>query len=164
MIFINYALLIAFSAYFWPQSEQTMEDACVFCRIVSGELPASKVYENDEVLAVMDIQPINLGHVLVMPKQCYQHINQMPNDLSHKVFDVVLAVEKALWQTEGVTCQGTNILQNNGEAAWQEVFHVHFHVIPRFETDSFNIRYHASRPSRTALDDLAGRIKKHLTT
>ncbi len=139
-----------------------MEHSCVFCRIVNGRLPASKVYEDEEVLAIMDINPINNGHLLVMPKQCYTLLKDVPNELALKVFAVLLKIEKVMWDIEGVRCEGTNVLQNNGKSAWQEVNHVHFHIIPRFKSDSFKIKYEMKKPSRATLQLLSERIKEQL--
>lgn len=135
-------------------------NTCVFCRIINRELPASIVYEDEAVLAIMDINPINAGHVLVMPKQCCETLRELPDTLAQQVFAVVKKVDQALWKTEGIACEGTNILQNNGRSAWQDVFHVHFHVIPRFAGDGFKIKYQAGRPDRETLDGLAAAIKQ----
>ena len=136
-----------------------MEKNCIFCRIAKKELPSSIVFENDRVIAIMDIQPINEGHVLVMPKICLQYLHQLPTALSQELFSVVTEIEKSLWSVEGLNCEGTNILQNNGRCAWQEVEHVHFHIIPRFTGDDFKIKYQAKRPSREALNQLSEKIK-----
>lgn len=132
--------------------------SCVFCRIIRRELPASIVYEDDTVLAIMDINPINQGHVLVMPKHCCQSLQELPDTTAQQVFAVVKKVEAALWQAGDIACEGTNILQNNGRSAWQDVFHVHFHVIPRFAGDGFKIKYQAGRPTRTELDQMAAAL------
>jgi histidine triad (HIT) family protein len=139
-----------------------MESKCIFCSIIKGELPASIVFEDDQILAIMDIQPINTGHVLVMPKTCYQLLHHLPASLAQKLFDTVAVVEKALWETEDIVCEGTNILQNNGRSAWQEVNHVHFHIIPRFSGDNFKIKFQAKRPERAELDILSQKISNKL--
>lgn len=140
-----------------------MKETCIFCRIISGELPASVVYEDSEVLALMDIQPINRGHILVMPKKCYQTLQEMPLALAEKVMRIVVLVERNLWQIEGLRCEGTNILQNNGRTAWQEVEHVHFHIIPRYKGDSFKIQFTPKKVSRGELDKLAGLVREQLS-
>ena len=139
--------------------QQTMEKACVFCKIIKKELPSSIVFENEQVMAIMDIQPINEGHVLVLPKNCYQFLNQVPTALSQELFRIVTEIEKALWNIEGLPCEGTNILQNNGRSAWQEINHVHFHIIPRFTGDNFKIKYQPKRPTRESLNELSDKIK-----
>ena len=142
--------------------KQIMEKECVFCKIIQKELPASIVFENERVMVIMDIQPINEGHILVMPKNCYQFLHQVPAELSQELFRVVTEVEKTLWHIEGIVCEGTNILQNNGRCAWQEVNHVHFHIIPRFAGDNFKIKYQPKRPTREALNELADKIKSQI--
>jgi histidine triad (HIT) family protein len=136
-----------------------MNPNCIFCRIANKEIPASIVFENDQVMAIMDIRPINVGHVLVMPKACYPTLHQTPTALIQELFRVVTEIEHSLWKVDGLVCEGTNILQNNGRSAWQEVEHVHFHIIPRFAGDDFKIKYQAKRPAREALDLLSAKIK-----
>lgn len=137
-------------------------DSCVFCKIIKGALPASVVYENETTLAIMDINPINKGHVLIMPKKHYASLREMPEQETAQLMSVVAKVEKAVWEVEDIACTGTNILQNNGRHAWQDVFHVHFHVIPRFEGDGFKIKFQAGKPERAVLDQLAGSIAGQL--
>ncbi len=139
-----------------------MEKECIFCKISANTLKASVVFENEHIIAIMDIQPINEGHVLVMPKKCYQLLHQLPIELSQELFRVVAEIEKTLWHIEGISCEGTNILQNNGRSAWQEINHVHFHIIPRFTGDNFKIKYQSKRPTRESLDELSDKIKKVL--
>jgi histidine triad (HIT) family protein len=138
---------------------EAMDQNCIFCKIINREIPSSIVFENEQVMAIMDIRPINEGHVLVMPKACYQFLHQLPAEINQELFRIVTEIEKSLWQTEGIRCEGTNILQNNGRIAGQEVNHVHFHVIPRFTGDDFKFKYQAKRPSREALNQLSENIK-----
>lgn len=139
-----------------------MENKCIFCSIINGELPASIVFEDNDLLAIMDIHPINIGHVLVMPKKCYQLLHHVPENLTQKLFNIVARIEKALWETEGIICEGTNILQNNGRSAWQEIYHVHFHIIPRFSGDQFKIKYQPKHPEREELGKMAKKISNKL--
>ena len=125
-------------------------------------MPASKVYEDDDVLAIMDIQPINPGHVLVLPKTHYGQMKDLPADISAKIFDVVKQVEEALWKTDAVACAGTNILQNNGRIASQEVHHVHVHVIPRIAGDGLKLSLQTQDTDRDELDELSEVISEYL--
>ena len=106
---------------------------CIFCRIVDGDIPARVVYETDETLAFLDVNPLAPGHTLVIPKDHHETIEDLPGDLAASVFEtlseVVPAVEAA------VEADASNVASNNGEAAGQEVPHVHGHVIPRFQND-----------------------------
>ncbi|HMX38920.1 MAG TPA: HIT domain-containing protein [Saprospiraceae bacterium] len=131
---------------------------CVFCKIISGELAASKVYEDDEVVAFMDLFPIHEGHVLVVPKQHFGTLREMPLPLAEKLLRTVVLIERSVWDS-GLCCEGTNILQNNGEAAGQDVHHVHFHVVPRDEKDGFRYKYTALKPTREELDQAARMLK-----
>ena len=136
--------------------------SCVFCKIIQGELPSSIVHENEHVIAFLDINPINPGHVLIVPKQHYGSLKEVPTETAMQLFKVVLDVEKAVWIADGVRCEGTNLLQNNGKSAWQDVFHVHFHVIPRFKGDNFKVKIEAGKPSREELDTMATHIRNSI--
>jgi len=106
---------------------------CIFCKIIAGEIPAIKVYENEHTLAFMDIGPLVKGHTLVIPKAHYNPLADTPDEvLSHVIF-TVRVVARAM--QEGLGADGINIHQANGEAAGQVVPHLHFHVIPRFKHD-----------------------------
>ncbi len=110
-------------------------DSCIFCQIVQGLIPAAKLYESDHVLSFLDINPINHGHALVIPKKHYATIFEIAEeDLLHTVSaarTVASAIKQAL------SCEGVNLVQNNLRAAGQLIDHFHIHVIPRFEGDGF---------------------------
>ena len=105
----------------------------LFCKIVAGEIPAIKVFENDQVLAFMDIGPIVKGHVLVIPKTHHNPLSQTPDEVLAQVIAAVRRVAQA--QQDGLGADGVNVHQSNGAAAGQVVPHLHFHVIPRFKHD-----------------------------
>ncbi|MEA3378153.1 MAG: HIT family protein [Nanoarchaeota archaeon] len=111
-----------------------MED-CIFCKIANGIIPSSKVYEDEDIFAFLDIAPLNKGHTLVIPKKHFNEIYQMPDNLLGKLFSVVKKIACALKQDN----DGVNILQNNGKAAGQVVGHVHVHLIPRKDNDNVNL-------------------------
>lgn len=106
---------------------------CIFCRIVAGELPSEKVYEDADVIAFMDISPVVRGHTLVVPKAHHPDIAAAPVPALQKVIAVVKKVAQA--QLQALRADGVNVTQANGEAAGQVVPHIHFHVIPRFRDD-----------------------------
>lgn len=106
---------------------------CLFCKIVAGEIPSIHVFENDQVLAFMDIGPIVKGHVLVIPKAHHNPLSQTPDDVLAQVIAVVRRVAQA--QQAGLGADGVNVHQSNGAAAGQVIPHLHFHVIPRFKHD-----------------------------
>lgn len=109
-----------------------MED-CIFCKILKGEIPSSKIYENDKVLAFLDIMPVHKGHTLVIPKEHYETILDIPEDLLKESIVVLKKVSKAVKQ--GVEADGISIGQSNFKAANQAVPHLHFHIMPRFDND-----------------------------
>ena len=134
------------------------EENCVFCKIVKGEVPAYKVYEDEFVLAFLDINPINDGHTLVIPKKHHEdflHLDEKEiAELMHAVQKVAKAVKKA------TNADGINIGMNIGKAAGQIIFHAHVHVIPRFENDGYKHweRKHKDKPN---FEEIAKRIKEN---
>ena len=110
-----------------------MKNDCIFCGIAEGEIPSFKVYEDEQVLAYLDINPFTKGHTLVIPKEHYKGLL----DADDKVLaDLIVKVKKiAAHVALSIGCDGFNILQNNGDAAGQTVRHVHFHIIPRWNGD-----------------------------
>ena len=106
---------------------------CIFCQIVAGEIPSSVIYEDDDVLAFMDIGPIIKGHALVIPKLHFDSIMETPDAVVAKLH--VVAKRIALAQMNALGADGVNVMQNNGAAAGQEVPHLHVHVIPRYSND-----------------------------
>jgi histidine triad (HIT) family protein len=115
---------------------------CIFCRIAAGEAPAERVLETPGVLAFLDIAPVNYGHTLVIPKAHYQNLLELPDALWTEMGQVSRRVAQALQAT--LDAQGFNLGMNNFEAAGQEVFHVHLHVIPRYHTDGLKLFPQAS--------------------
>jgi histidine triad (HIT) family protein len=110
-----------------------MSADCIFCKIIAGELPATKVYEDDDALAFMDIGPVSKGHTLVIPKLHCDPITDVPAETLQKLILVVQKIATA--QFKGLDADGITVTQANGEAAGQVVPHIHFHVIPRSEDD-----------------------------
>ena len=107
---------------------------CVFCKIVEGSLPSYKIYEDDKVLAFLDIAPVNPGHILVIPKKHFINMEDIPDDLLGDVIKVVKKIGLALKQ--GMGYMGYNIQENNDPISGQIVPHIHFHIIPREEKDA----------------------------
>lgn len=110
---------------------------CIFCKIVAGDIPCAKVYESETCLAFLDIAPVNPGHVLVLPKDHHATLMDLPTDLGGNVTAALSAVGKAVMEATGA--DGLNLIQNNYEAAGQEVHHVHFHLIPRHSDDGLKL-------------------------
>lgn len=134
-------------------------DTCVICRIIGGELPASTVHEDATVLAFMDINPVNPGYVLVVPKAHLANLADMDEATGEHLFKIAMRMARAL-RRSGIRCDGVNLFLADGAEAGQEVLHVHLHVIARFEGDAFKIEADWSAPPRKELDDCADRLCK----
>lgn len=136
------------------------DPGCVFCRIVAGEIPALRVAESNLAIAFMDIGPIAEGHTLVIPRDHYETIMDMPPEGVVDVYRLAARVARAIKATLG--CEGLNVLQNNGACAGQVVGHVHVHVIPRDTGDGIAWPWPSveADPDRLAL--LAERIKSSM--
>ena len=112
-------------------------EECLFCKIVKGELPSSKIYEDGDTLAFLDLFPVNKGHSLVIPKEHYETIFDVPSDILSKVSSVMKNVADAV--KKGVNADGISIAQSNGKDAGQVIPHIHFHVMPRFKDDGLKL-------------------------
>lgn len=140
------------------------EEACVFCQILDGDAPASVVYADEQLMAFMDIQPVNPGHMLVIPKVHAPDLTCMDSEIGGKLFRVGMELAEAL-RRSGIRCEGVNLFLADGAAAGQEVFHVHLHVIPRFTGDGFGFRFgpdYDRLPTRARLDQAAAAIRQGL--
>lgn len=136
-----------------------MNSDCVFCRIVKGELPSTKVYEDKDTIAFLDIGPVVKGHTLVVPKKHHDPLMNTPAEILRNLITVVQMV--AIAQTRGLGADGINVTQANGPLAGQEVPHIHFHVIPRFKNDAHSWNWKAGKyDSPQEMQDMAGKIRK----
>ncbi len=135
---------------------------CAFCKIISGEYECSKVYEDEQLLAFMDIHPVNKGHVLIIPKEHIELAIDINDETTGRIMILAKKINKALRKTE-IKLEGVNYFLADGEAAGQEVFHAHLHIIPRFKNDGFRLKfpegYRKNLPARDDLDNLAEKIK-----
>lgn len=137
---------------------------CIFCKIINGELPSSKIYEDDELLAFLDIQPVNKGHVLIIPKQHKELIAELDNKTLGNMIALANKINQAIRESD-IKSEGVNLFLADGEAAGQEVFHVHIHVIPRFSKDGFGFVFskdYKNKPQREELNIISQKIKSHL--
>lgn len=138
---------------------------CVFCKIIERIYDSSNIYEDDDVIAFMDIQPVNEGHILVIPKKHIELIADLDDEIAAKMFIVAGKINKALRKSD-LKLEGINYFLADGEAAGQEVFHTHLHIFPRFENDGFGLRfnekYRVVLPKRSELDSIAEKIKNLL--
>jgi histidine triad (HIT) family protein len=130
------------------------ENPCTFCGIIAGRLESSRVYEDEHVVAFMDIMPVTRGHLLVVPRMHVDFLQALDEELGARIFRVGHHLAKALYQS-GVPCEGVNMFLADGEAAFQEVFHVHLHVFPRNSSDGFRIHADWRKRNRAELDATA---------
>ena len=134
-----------------------MKNNCIFCAIAAGEIPSFKVYEDDLVLAYLDINPFSEGHTLVIPKA---HTEGLLDTEDATLAAVIARVRKvAAHLKTALPCEGFNILQNNGEVAGQTVKHVHFHIVPRYAGESSVITFENHTGDMAALKALAERVR-----
>lgn len=139
-------------------------DDCIFCKIIKGEIPSTKVYEDDDILAFLDISQTTPGHTLVVPKKHVKDIFAYDEKLAAKVFSKLPMLARAIKESDPAI-KGINILNNNGEVAYQSVFHSHIHIIPRYsENDTFSISFTDNGDNYTPekLNEIAARISKHI--
>lgn len=134
-----------------------MSDDCVFCKIVEGEIPSYKVYEDENVFAFLDANPVSKGHTLVVPKTHVENIHQAKG--MEYMWAALVKVSKAV--KSAFNPAGLNIDQNNGEVAGQEVFHLHFHVTPRYDGSEIDLDYDRSELERG--DEISTTIASELT-
>ncbi|GAB2528579.1 HIT family protein [Nocardia sp. NPDC059240] len=139
-----------------------MNPYTIFSDIVAGRAPSSKVYEDEDCLAFMDIRPVTPGHVLVVPKVPARSLAELDPAMGGKLFRVGQLIAAGLRESE-VGCDGVNFFLADGVTAGQEVFHVHLHVIPRTPGDGFGLRARPTSPARADLDYLAGSIRGALS-
>ena len=138
------------------------KDDCIFCKIIEGKIPSAKVYEDDDVLAFLDISQTTEGHTLVVPKEHYDNFLATPKDIMHKVMDVAQRIGQAEIMVPGA--KGINILSNVNKEAGQSVFHFHVHVIPRYDRmGGFTLEMKENPNTKDlSLPALADEIKKAL--
>lgn len=133
----------------------------IFTKIVAGEIPCWKLYEDEHTFAFLDIGPLATGHCLVIPKTQYVTLDEMPDDVAAALGRVLPKLAKAVIHATG--CTAYNILQNNGEIAGQEVNHVHFHIIPRSENDGLGYRWNPGKLDDATAKKLQDAIVASLT-
>lgn len=111
-----------------------MRDAdCIFCKIAAGEIPSKTIYEDEQFRVIMDISPATKGHALILPKEHYPNLYEIPEEVAADAMKLAKKLAKKM--TDALQCDGFNLVQNNGEVAGQTVFHFHMHLIPRYKND-----------------------------
>lgn len=113
------------------------QENCIFCKIAAGEIPSATIYEDDDFRVILDIEPAAKGHALILPKDHFANLYELSDEVAAKA--LVVAKKVIAKMTDIVGCDGYNVVQNNGEAAGQTVFHFHIHLIPRYHGDDVKI-------------------------
>ena len=132
------------------------KDDCIFCKIANGEIPANALYEDDLVKVIFDLSPASEGHVLFLPKSHYDDVYSLDDDTAAHIFKVAVKIANAM--KKSLNIDGLNIVQNNGEAAGQTVFHFHMHIIPRYTNDTVNIKWVPGKISEDEIEKFKNKI------
>ncbi len=136
-----------------------MEENCIFCKIIKGQVPSNTAYEDEDFKVILDNGPANKGHLIMLPKRHCTNLFDLDEISAKGALQVAQKVARVL-QKE-LNCDGINILQNNGEAAGQSVFHFHIHIIPRYNQDQVNITWKQVEYQADQAKELAEKIKRH---
>ncbi len=134
-----------------------MKDDCIFCKLANGIIPTNSIYEDDEFNVILDAGPATRGHALIIPKEHYANIYELPDETASHA--LVLAKKMASHMTDKLHAEGFNIVQNNGELAGQTVFHFHMHLIPRYSDDGQKIGWKPGSPSDEYQKKLAEELR-----
>lgn len=134
------------------------DDNCIFCKLANGEIPTNSIYEDDNYKVILDMSPATKGHALILPKDHYKNLYEMPEECVASAF--TLAKKMAVTMTEKLGAEGFNIVQNNNEVAGQTVFHFHIHLIPRYSSDNQKIGWNPTSPSADELENIKNLLTK----
>lgn len=136
------------------------KDDCIFCKIANGEIPSATVYEDSICRVILDVNPANKGHALIIPKEHFDNIYSIDAETAAKIFTIATEVAKA--QKAELNPDGLNILQNNGEAAGQTVFHFHMHLVPRYIKDNVTMTWIPGKADTEELSTLSKALRKRI--
>ena len=133
-------------------------DNCIFCKIAAGEIPSTTIYEDEDFRVILDIEPASKGHALILPKEHYANLYELDDALAAKA--LVVAKKVITQMTEVLGCDGYNVLQNNGTAAGQTVFHFHMHLIPRYKEDNVKIGWKLGKLTDEVRQEIVAKLGK----
>ncbi|MDC7125280.1 MAG: HIT family protein [Spirochaetales bacterium] len=140
------------------------DNDCIFCKIIRKEIPSTVLYEDELVMAFMDVMPVNPGHVLIIPKEHQQYVSDVSPEAASRMFEVARKINTAT-RKSGLKCDDINFMVSDGPAASQEVAHCHLHSIPRYEGDGVKFVFPGKADGMAAIEDLkeaADKIKSNL--
>jgi histidine triad (HIT) family protein len=133
---------------------------CIFCKIISGEIPSAVIYEDEDFKVIMDISPAAKGHAVILSKKHFANLFEVDDQIASKALLVARMVAAAMKEELG--CEGLNLLQNNGEAAGQTVFHFHIHLIPRYRGDSINMNWEQGKYENGEAEKIAVKLAERI--
>lgn len=139
--------------------EMTKTD-CIFCKIAAGEIPSNTIYEDEDVRVILDLGPASRGHALILPKEHYDDVCSLDEKPAAKLLPLAARIGQAMKESLG--CTGFNLVQNNGKAAGQTVFHFHMHIIPRYEGGPGMVEWETGAPTAEELAETAKKIREVL--
>ena len=134
------------------------DENCIFCKIANGEIPSATIYEDDDFRIILDLGPASKGHALLLPKEHYENLYMLPDELAAKALPVAKKMITKL--TEVLGCDGYNVVQNNGETAGQTVFHFHMHLIPRYKGDQVGLGWKMGELTDEERDDILAKLRE----
>lgn len=132
------------------------DENCIFCKLAGGEIPTATLYEDEDFRVILDANPAAKGHALIIPKEHYANLYELDDELAGKV--LMLAKKMITKLTDILGCDGYNIVQNNGEAAGQTVFHFHMHLIPRFKDDGVGVTWKMGELTEEDKNDILSKM------
>ena len=134
------------------EKEKILQDDCIFCKIIAGEIPSYTLYEDEQFKVILDVGPATKGHALILPKKHYADLYELPEEMAADT--IKLAKKMMSRMTDKLHCNGFNIVQNNGEVAGQTVFHFHMHLIPRYKNDGEILKYISGEPDKEEMEEI----------
>lgn len=137
-----------------------MSEDCIFCKIVNGDIPCAKIFEDDKLISFLDIGPANKGHALIVTKEHYETLLEVPDEVLTDLMNKAKKIARAMSSALGA--EGFNVLMNNKEIAGQLVPHAHVHIIPRFSGDGINLNWKPKKYKDKEIDGFKENIKKFL--
>ena len=134
------------------------KDDCIFFKIANGEIPSATLYEDERFRVILDLGPASKGHALILPKEHYPNLYELPDELAEKA--ILLAKKMIVKMTKALDCDGFNVVQNNGAPAGQTVFHFHMHLIPRYENDDAGFGWNTGELSEADKEDILAKMRE----
>lgn len=134
------------------------EETCIFCKIANGEIPSATVYEDSDFRVILDLGPASLGHALILPKEHFKDLCEADEGIAAKLLPLAARVGAAMKKALGA--DGFNVVQNNGTVAGQTVFHLHVHVIPRYEGGPAMVTWAPGKAEQAELAETARKLKE----